>query len=282
MEKAGGLLGGVTDNAGGLGKSAKGTTDGAIKAAGENANKAKEASSGLPGGDALNGVTKEAGGTGSKAKGLAGDAASNKVNGITGDVVPEPESTFSEDATKAPGDAADKATAALGQGKDAVDGALGQAKDTDGGSLAGKTKSGLGQVQDTVDGLAKQGMDASGQVTDKLPFGTIKCLVGKGVNNAGEVVDESGQVLGRTTGDVSSMASKNVEEGEIVDTGKVVGRVSHVTGGKGQDVGTLINDFAADTGGRGNVSAHGIQISVQTTKDGMSLTINIPGSFQQQ
>jgi hypothetical protein len=271
-------LGGVTDKAGGLGKSAKGTADGATKAAGETANKAKEASAGLPGGDALNGVPKEAGDAGDKAKGLAGDAAGqaldapNKVKGITGDVVAEPESIFSEDATKTPGDAADKATTALGQGKDAVGGALGQAQDT-AGSLAGKTKGGLGQAQDTVSGLTKQGTHASGQVT---------CLVGKRVNDAEEVVDESGQVLSRTAGDVSSMGKSDNKAGEIVDTGKVVGRVSHVAEGKGQDVGALIKGFTPDTGGSGSVNAHGIQISVQTTKDGMSLTINIPGSFQQQ
>jgi hypothetical protein len=61
-----------------------------------------------------------------------------------------------------------------------------------------------------------------------------------------------------------------------------VWRVSDVTEKKGQDVSALIKGFTPETGGSGSVNASGIQISVQTTKEGMRLTINIPGSFQQQ
>jgi hypothetical protein len=103
-------------------------------------------------------------------------------------------------------------------------------------------------------------------------------------------VDSSGKVLGKATGDLSSMAGSSVNEaGEIVnDSGEVVGKVSDDTKdalggvqGKGQDALALVKGFKPDVGG-GNISAGGIEINVQTTMEGMSLTIKIPGSFQQQ
>jgi hypothetical protein len=116
-----------------------------------------------------------------------------------------------------------------------------------------------------------------------LSPGTIKCLAGKRVNGSGDIVDESGQILGKASGDVSSMAGKTVNDsGEVLDSGNVVGRVSDVAEKKGNDIGTMINRFTSESGRSGSVNAGGIQISVQTTKQGMSLTINIPVNFRQQ
>jgi hypothetical protein len=85
------------------------------------------------------------------------------------------------------------------------------------------------------------------------------------------------------TGDLSSMVGKTVTDtGEIMDAGKVVGRVSDVAGGKGPDIDTMIKGFTPESGGSGMINARGVQISVQTMKEGMSLTINVPGRFQLQ
>jgi hypothetical protein len=275
--------GGVTDKLGGLGKSAK---DLAGSAADSTAQKAKDAQSDLPGGEMLSRGTKQANGAREKARGLGGGAidqaqkGKNKSKGIARDNVekPEPESVLSENASNAPG----KATDSLDQGKDKIGGVAGEAQGA-AGDLGGNAKNNLGQTQ----GVVKQGKDFVNQLTNGLSLDTIKGLVGKTVNDSGNIIDESGQVLGEASGDVSMMAGKTVNDsGEVIDSGKAVGRVSDVTGKvaeqKGQDIGTAINGFTPETGGSGNVNAGGVQISVQTTKEGMNLTINIPGSFQQQ
>lgn len=221
----------------------------------------------------MNGVSDQAGGAADKAKGLAGDTAGqaqdlpNKAKDLAGELPAEPESVFSEDATKS-------ATDKLDQGKDAAGGALGKAKDTAGGvsgkaqdaagGVTDKAKGGLGQVQDTTGDLSKQGQNAASGLTDKA--GDVKDKAGQTVNGAQDKVGGEG---------------KNLDAYTVESPG---GDISEALGGltKGQDVGALIKGFTPETGGSGTVDAGGIQISVQTTKDGMSLTINIPGSFQQQ
>lgn len=47
-------------------------------------------------------------------------------------------------------------------------------------------------------------------------------------------------------------------------------------------IGATVNGFPPNAGGCEDINTVGITISVQTTKEGMNLTINIPGTFQQQ
>jgi hypothetical protein len=146
-----------------------------------------------------------------------------------------------------------KATDSLDQGKDKIGGVAGEAQGA-AGDLGGNAKNNLGRTQ----GVVKQGKDFVSQLTNGLSLDTIKGLVGKTVNDSGNIMDESGQVLGKASGDVSMMAGKTVNDsGEVIDSGKAVGRVSDVTGKvakkEGQDIGTAINGFTPDTGGSGNV-----------------------------
>jgi len=155
---------------------------------------------------------------------------------------------------------------------------------------AGDSSKQVNGVKDTLGGATDKASDSVGDTAGKATKSLegITGLVGKTVDDSGNIVDESGKVLGKASGDLQSISGKKVNEaGEIVDekTGDVLGKVSSVSqhGSKPGDVSVDQKDgqtvVKANTGEGGS---GGIQISVNTTKDGISLTINIPGSFQQQ
>lgn len=200
---------------------------------------------------------------------LGNENVEKKVHDTT-EVVAEPEKIFSDDVAQNVGDVSGEADDASGQAQDKADG------------VATETKDSLGKVQNAVGSLAKEGAHATEEAANKLSPDAVKGLIGKKVNDSGEVIDESGRKLGKATGDYPSMAGKSINDaGEITDAGKVVGRVSQVEEHQAQD-GIAIKGFMPGMEQSGSVNAHGIQINVQSTKDGVSVTINIPGVFQQQ
>lgn len=270
-------------HAGELEKSTNSATRDTKNTAGDIAHKVNEAPFGQSGRDALNGVKKQTKETWDKANGRterAGDKVTNAPitsKGIRGDSIADPDIV-----SDSPTNTASKAAGALSQVRGKLDSAGGQDQDK-ASVLAGKAKEHHAEADTISNGAKKQGTDAAEQLACNHSQDMIKGLVGKTVNDSGEVVDKSGQVVGKASGDLSLMAGNGVNDsGQIIDSGKVVGRVSETAGeNKGQDAKELVDGFMPESGGSQYVKAGGIQISVQTTREGMSLTINIPGRFQQ-
>ena len=96
-------------------------------------------------------------------------------------------------------------------------------------------------------------------------------------------MDSSGKALGKASGDLKSMAGSKVNEtGEIVNSsGQVVGKVADkaMSSVPGLDVVQSAQGTEIKTSGG---SGGGIEITLQTTREGTTLTIKIPGAFQQQ
>jgi hypothetical protein len=228
-------------------------------------------------GGIVGGIAEKGRGLGKSAKDAAGDTTD--ARGRKGDEAryDQPGQGTFNGALKQTRDARHKAQA-MDQVKDAAEGAVGKAQGSASG-LAAKTRGDLGQTDNR---LMKEGTGDINQVSNGLPLRPIQGLAGKKVNDSGQIIDESGHVLGQASGDLASMAGKSVNDsGEIVDSGRVVGRVGDLTE-KGQNISTMIHGFTPETGGSGSVNASGIQINVQTGKEGMSLNINIPRNFQRQ
>jgi hypothetical protein len=160
---------------------------------------------------------------------------------------------------------------------------LGQAQDTAGG-VGDKAKGGLDQAKDTVGGGTDKAKSTAGGLKDsgEQTIGDAGDKVGDLKNQTGDKAGDLKNHAGDTVNGVGSPHLKGF--GDASTVGSPSGDVSNQLGSfaKNNDVGAMIKGFTPDTGGSGVVNAGGIQISVNTTKDGMSLTINIPGSFQQQ
>jgi len=160
-----------------------------------------------------------------------------------------------------------------------------------------------GKVSDAANNAKDTATDTVDKASKSLPvdLDSIKGLIGQTVNEKGEVLDDSGSVLGSVTGDdLPAMAGKKVnEKGEILDeeSGKVLGTVSDVkdsakksAGGDGKqketpeglDISQKNGEMVIKTPNQAqssNGSAPGIEINVNSTKEGMTLTIKIPGVF---
>lgn len=67
--------------------------------------------------------------------------------------------------------------------------------------------------------------------TTMIPIPSLASLIGKKVDDSGNIVDEGGDVLGKATGIISDIAGKTVNEnGQIVDKdGNVLGKVGEIT-----------------------------------------------------
>jgi hypothetical protein len=93
------------------------------------------------------------------------------------------------------------------------------------------------------------------------------------------VKSKTEQASEQAIGTVDGAAQKGTDS-----VGDVTGKGTESVGGadsKAKDAQALVSGFKSENGG-GSINAGGIEINVQTTAEGMSLTIKIPGSFQQQ
>ena len=185
-------------------------------------------------------------------------------------VIAEPEKIFLDAVAQDMGDVSGEADDASGQPQVKAD------------SVRRETKDAPGKVQNAVRSFAGKGVHATEEAANKSSPDSLKDLFGKSVNDAEEVIDESEEKLGKATADHPSIVGNSINNaGRITDAGKAVDRVSQVEELQGQ-AGIAIEGFKPGMEQSGSVNAHGIQINVQSTKDGVSVTINIPGAFQQQ
>lgn len=144
-------------------------------------------------------------------------------------------------------------------------------------------------------------------------LGDISSLVGKTVDGYGNIVDSSGKLVGKASGDITEMVGRTVDEsGNIVSsTGDIIGHVTENIGlGKILDTGDVVDDKGnvfgkarsnfkpspvVDSGdtepkklhmgpGLGTEIDHptDIFLNVQSTREGISITIRIPTGFIQQ
>lgn len=89
-----------------------------------------------------------------------------------------------------------------------------------------------------------------------LPIPGVTPLIGKKVNNKGDIVDEKGAVLGKATGIIDDIAGKKISKnGEILDDdGNVIGKVGEVA----KTVGDLADDKPRDPASRKSVPLDGL------------------------
>lgn len=97
-------------------------------------------------------------------------------------------------------------------------------------STQGTVNSGLGDV---IQNNVKLDRKQSDEKEPKQPMEkrTVKDLVGKKLDKFGNVLDDSGKIIGKVSHDFSSMEGKQVNEiGEIIDeeTGKLLGKVEPI------------------------------------------------------
>ncbi|KAI6364796.1 hypothetical protein MCOR25_005588 [Pyricularia grisea] len=85
------------------------------------------------------------------------------------------------------------------------------------------------------DGKDRNGVPASNR--PKIPRWVTERLIGKRIDEYGDIVDDDGKVLGRVAGDLPSMVGRTVlnQRGDILgDDGELLGYVAEVTPSKGK------------------------------------------------
>jgi hypothetical protein len=138
-------------------------------------------------------------------------------------------------------------------------------------------------------------------------------LTGKTVDGAGNIVDCSGKVLGKVSGDITEMVGKTVDgSGNVLSSsGEIVGHViENMELGKSLNAGNILDDkgniigrakgnvktsplVTSGTGDENKLQAHPnfgsdtshptvVFLNIQSTRDGISITIRIPTGFMQQ
>ncbi|KAH8552688.1 hypothetical protein BGW37DRAFT_528105 [Umbelopsis sp. PMI_123] len=105
-----------------------------------------------------------------------------------------------------------------------------------------------------------------------------KNLVGKSVNETGGILDDTGKLIGKVTGDIKDVAGKIVnEQGNVVDEeGKVLGKAQPID--PSEVAGVKVSQV--DDGQSGEICLRNgnsdLIIKVDATKTGISFSIHIP------
>jgi len=107
---------------------------------------------------------------------------------------------------------------------------------------------------------------------------SLKDLVGKTVDKAGNIVNDSGNTIGKVTGDITNLVGKIVSEGGNIvdDQGSVIGK-AHVADSKEVNGVKVLTE---NSGQSGKISLRNgdsdVVIKVDATTTGISFSIHIP------